>query len=100
MYKRQEIIYNEYNELLGEIVVGDIYQIRKNDIPKRIYREVHTGPKTQLGGLKEGLFNEAYQVGTAWEVNIPATAPTDNGNKMDIISLIMWDIFITVFVLI
>lgn len=28
----KEIIYNEYNELLGEIVVGDIYQIRKNDI--------------------------------------------------------------------
>jgi N utilization substance protein A len=28
----KEIIYNEYNELLGEIVVGDIYQIRKSDI--------------------------------------------------------------------
>ena len=28
----KEIIYNEYNDLLGEIVVGDIYQIRKNDI--------------------------------------------------------------------
>jgi N utilization substance protein A len=28
----KDIIYNEYNALLGEIVVGDIYQIRKNDI--------------------------------------------------------------------
>jgi len=28
----KEIIYNEYKELMGEIVVGDIYQIRKNDI--------------------------------------------------------------------
>lgn len=28
----KEIVYNEYNELIGEIVVGDIYQIRKNDI--------------------------------------------------------------------
>lgn len=28
----KDIIYNEYSELLGEIVVGDIYQIRKNDI--------------------------------------------------------------------
>jgi transcription termination/antitermination protein NusA len=28
----KDIIFNEYNELLGEIVVGDIYQIRKNDI--------------------------------------------------------------------
>ncbi len=28
----KEIVYNEYQELLGEIVVGDIYQIRKSDI--------------------------------------------------------------------
>lgn len=28
----KDIIYNEYKELLGEIVVGEIYQIRKNDI--------------------------------------------------------------------
>jgi transcription termination/antitermination protein NusA len=28
----KDIIFNEYNELIGEIVVGDIYQIRKNDI--------------------------------------------------------------------
>lgn len=28
----KEIIHNEYQELLGEIVVGDIYQIRKSDI--------------------------------------------------------------------
>jgi N utilization substance protein A len=28
----KEIVYNEYKEMLGEIVVGDIYQIRKNDI--------------------------------------------------------------------
>jgi transcription termination/antitermination protein NusA len=28
----KEIVYNEYNELIGEVVVGDIYQIRKNDI--------------------------------------------------------------------
>ncbi len=28
----KDVIFNEYKELLGEIVVGDIYQIRKNDI--------------------------------------------------------------------
>jgi transcription termination/antitermination protein NusA len=28
----KEIVYNEYIELTGEIVVGDIYQIRKSDI--------------------------------------------------------------------
>ncbi len=28
----KDLVFNEYKELLGEIVVGDIYQIRKNDI--------------------------------------------------------------------
>lgn len=28
----KDIIYNEYNDLEGEIVVGDIYQLRKHDI--------------------------------------------------------------------
>lgn len=28
----KDIIYSEYKELLGEIVIGDIYQIRKSDI--------------------------------------------------------------------
>ncbi len=28
----KDIIYNEYNEMLGEIVVGDIYQVRRNDV--------------------------------------------------------------------
>ena len=28
----KDIVYNEYKELVGEIVVGDIYQIRKSDI--------------------------------------------------------------------
>ncbi len=28
----KEIVYNEYKEMLGEIVVGEIYQIRRNDI--------------------------------------------------------------------
>jgi len=28
----KDLVFNEYNELLGEIVVGDIYQIKKNDI--------------------------------------------------------------------
>ena len=28
----KDIVYNEYKDLLGEIVVGDIYQTRKNDI--------------------------------------------------------------------
>ena len=28
----KEIVYREYSEMIGEIVVGDIYQVRKNDV--------------------------------------------------------------------
>lgn len=28
----KELVYNEYLDMLGEIVVGDIYQVRKNDV--------------------------------------------------------------------
>ncbi len=28
----KELVYNEYMDMLGEIVVGDIYQVRKNDV--------------------------------------------------------------------
>lgn len=28
----KEIIYNEYSEMMGEIIVGDIYQVRRNDV--------------------------------------------------------------------
>jgi hypothetical protein len=37
-------------------------QTRYKEIPIRTYRLIHTGPNTQLGGLKEGLFNSTYQV--------------------------------------
>lgn len=36
---------------------------------------VHTGPKSQLGGLNEGLLSEAYQPGMASAVKRPAMAP-------------------------
>jgi len=28
----KELVYNEYTEMIGEIIVGDIYQVRRNDI--------------------------------------------------------------------
>ena len=84
------------NTLIAKSLTFDAssFQIRKNEIPRSMYKEVHTGPKTQLGGLKEGLFNDAYHVGTACEVNIPAIAPTDRGNNNDTASLIMFDLLI------
>lgn len=28
----KDIVYNEYHDMIGEIVVGDIYQVRRNDV--------------------------------------------------------------------
>ncbi|RMD50388.1 MAG: transcription termination/antitermination protein NusA [Ignavibacteria bacterium] len=28
----KDLVYNEYKDMIGEIIVGDIYQVRKNDI--------------------------------------------------------------------
>lgn len=42
-----------------------IRQIRKNEIPIKKYKSVHTGPKSQLGGEKAGLLRVAYHVGIA-----------------------------------
>src|SRR3990167_2531357 len=39
----KDIIYNEYQELFGEIVVGDIYQNRKGETVRAIVKEVRKG---------------------------------------------------------
>ena len=38
-------------------------------------RVIHTGEKTQLGGVKDGLVREAYQVGMEGVVNSDPTNP-------------------------
>jgi len=53
-----------------------------------MYNVVHTGAKTQLGGLNEGLFAAAYHPSTPEEVNKPAIVPTSTGISMDINSFI------------
>ena len=63
------------------------FQMRNSEIPIRMYRVVQTGPKIQLGGLNEGLFNVSYHPATACEVNIPAMLPNATGNKTEMISL-------------
>jgi hypothetical protein len=45
---------------------------KKSDRAIRKYRVVQTGPKTQFGGVNQGLLKEAYQVGIEETVN---TAP-------------------------
>lgn len=43
-----------------------------------IYKLVHTGAKSQFGGLNEGLFSVGYHVRTDCAVAQPPTAPIHN----------------------
>lgn len=53
----------------------------------RIYKVVQTGPKTQFGGLKSGLFKFAYQVGIAETVKIDPKKPVARQRPMEINNL-------------
>ena len=55
-------------------------------MPIIIYRVVHTGAKSQLGGLKEGLFKVTNQSLTDGAVKNPEIAPTARGIIIEIIS--------------
>ena len=59
---------------------------RYKDTPIKMYSNVQTGPKSQLGGLNPGFAKLAYHVGMACEVNTPATTPTAKHNPIEIIS--------------
>lgn len=48
---------------------------RYNHIPIKVYNVVQTGPKTQAGGLKNGLLSVVYQVGISGAVKIDPMAP-------------------------
>jgi len=74
--------------------VAGCFQVRKNEIPKRMYSDVHTGPNIQLGGLKEGWFSVAYHSGIAFAVNIPAIAPRPKGRRIDTTNLSICLLFI------
>ena len=55
---------------------------------------VHTGAKTQFGGLKEGLLSVRNQELTELDVKKDPKNPTNKGIKMEITSL---NIFCTTF---
>jgi len=46
------------------------------ETPMTTYSNVHTGAKTQFGGVKGGAVNNGYQVLTASAVTEPPAAPT------------------------
>jgi hypothetical protein len=48
-----------------------------------MYKNVHSWPNSQFGGLKDGLFNEAYQASMLCTVAKPAIAPTPSVIKIE-----------------
>ncbi|PID60437.1 MAG: transcription termination factor NusA [Ignavibacteriae bacterium] len=69
----KELIYKEYSEMLGEIVVGDIYQIRKNDILVNHNKNELVLPRS------EQIMRERYRKGDTIRAVIKEVKKTPNG---------------------
>ncbi len=69
----KEIIYKEYSEMLGEIVVGDIYQIRKNDILVNHNKNELVLPRS------EQIQRERYRKGDTIRAVVKEIRKTPNG---------------------
>jgi len=69
----KEIIFKEYSEMLGEIVVGDIYQIRKNDILVNHNKNELVLPRV------EQIQRERYRKGDTIRAVVKEIRKTPNG---------------------
>lgn len=69
----KEIIHKEYSEMLGEIIVGDIYQVRKNDILVNHNKNELVLPRS------EQIQRERYRKGDTIRAVIKEIRKTPNG---------------------
>ncbi len=69
----KDIIYNEYIEMLGEIVVGDIYQVRRNDVL------VNHNKNELLLPRHEQIPREKYRKGDTTRAVVKDVKKTPNG---------------------
>ena len=69
----KEIVYNEYSEMVGEIIVGDIYQIRRNDILVNHNRNELLLPRS------EQIPRERYRKGDTLRAVVKEVRKTPNG---------------------
>ena len=69
----KELIYNEYSEMVGEIIVGDIYQVRRNDILVNHNRHELLLPRS------EQIPRERYRKGDTIRAVIKEVRQTPNG---------------------
>src|SRR5512135_108152 len=75
----REIVYNEYSNTIGEIVVGEIYQIRRNEILINHNRNELLLPKS------EQIFKEHYKKGDTIRAVVKEVRK-NSGNPVVIIS--------------
>ncbi len=75
----KEIIYNEYSGAVGDIVVGEIYQIRRNEILINHNRNELVLPKS------EQIFKERYRKGDTIRAIIKEVRK-DSGNPTVVVS--------------
>lgn len=69
----KDIIHNEYTEILGEIVVGDIYQVRRNDIL------INHNKNELLLPRNEQIPREKYRKGETIRAIVKEVKRTPNG---------------------
>lgn len=69
----KEIIFNEYGDMQGEIVVGDIYQVRRNDVL------VNHNKNELLLPRNEQIPRERYRKGDTVRAVIKEVKKTQNG---------------------
>lgn len=69
----KDIVYNEYNEMIGEIVVGDIYQVRRNDVL------VNHNKNELLLPRNEQIPREKYRKGDTIRAVVKEVKKTPNG---------------------
>lgn len=64
-----------------------LFQTMYREIPIKRYSNAHTGPNTQLGGLKNGLFKVIYQLETEEMVKMDPKIPASLQIIIDVINL-------------
>ena len=69
----KELVYNEYSEMVGEIIVGDIYQVRRNDIL------INHNKNELLLPRSEQIPRERYRKGDTLRAVIKEVRKTSNG---------------------
>ncbi|MEW6196232.1 MAG: transcription termination factor NusA [Bacteroidota bacterium] len=69
----KDVVFNEYNEMIGEIVVGDIYQVRRNDVL------VNHNKNELILPRNEQIPREKYRKGDTIRAVVKEVKKTPNG---------------------